>query len=252
MLMFDLEKFKLELRQMLEKTLDDSSSISLNVEYKADLSPLTRIDIFVSDWFESSMSKEILEKVTFISEEGPKELHFPCVVLDPIDGTRELVAGIPECAVSLAYLNSSDIRDPKNEAWIYNPFTAMEISTSQQRSFFKRSKTIAPSRGLISRTEWKNKLTRPPSQEVILAPMGSIAFKLGLLAQGACDFVITKRPKSLWDIAAGAVLCERYGLLFRNEKEEMRTLNSLRFEGPMIWWRPGSLSSEDLMKLLHN
>ena len=48
-------------------------------------------------------------------------------------------------------------------------------------------------------------------------PKGSIAFKLGLLAVGASHFAITKKPKNIWDIAAGTHICLKRGIfLFQN------------------------------------
>ena len=69
--------------------------------------------------------------------------------------------------------------------------------------------------------------------------MGSIAFKLGLLATGSCHFILSANPKNIWDIAAGSILCRQRGiLLFNQEGEEITDLRDKFIKGPMFWSKP--------------
>src|SRR5579859_4197037 len=44
-----------------------------------------------------------------------------------------------------------------------------------------------------------------------IRPMGSVAYKLGLVAAGRADITFTLTPKNEWDVAAGAALVESAG-----------------------------------------
>ena len=75
-----------------------------------------------------------------------------------------------------------------------------------------------------------------------MTPKGSIALKLGFLASGACEFVISKEPKSIWDIAAGTILCKQRGIKFYLGKVEQKSLDVKRLNFPLIWCREENLS----------
>lgn len=216
---------------------------SLSKQKKADGTVVTRIDLLVSRFIEDRFAKiKALDNYHFLSEEKPElhsQLSFPCLALDPIDGTRELSAGIGECCVSLGLLPSSHISNTTSWAWLFNPFTGFELSSDQ--TFYTAPQLSRRSLlGLISRSEFEQGLyaSDKPKHYINLVPKGSIAFKLGLLAAGSCDFVVTKKPKNLWDIAAGTVLCAQRGIYLYNEKgliQEWELLNSDQF---MLWCRP--------------
>lgn len=231
-------ELKLENRKKIKEAITSKicqvfSDDSLNVKRKQDQTLVTEIDIFVSDLVKSALH---LNGRSFLSEEDQGEFVFPLFILDPIDGTKELIQGIPECCLSLAYLEE----DKKTGwGWIFNPFTGFEISTDDNftKPFCLTTQKLI---GLVSSSEWmKGLFLEKNYKHVILAPKGSIAFKLGLLAAGACDFVITKKPKSIWDIAAGTILCWQRGIKFYQNGIEVKSLNKIRLENDMLWCRPG-------------
>ena len=49
-----------------------------------------------------------------------------------------------------------------------------------------------------------------------IRPMGSVAYKLALLAAGRADATWTLTPKNEWDVAAGVALVESAGGLVRS------------------------------------
>ena len=63
------------------------------------------------------------------------------------------------------------------------------------------------SRSEVKRGEWK----QFESAEFNIRPMGSVAYKLGLVAAGKADMTFTLVPKNEWDVAAGAALVESAG-----------------------------------------
>lgn len=216
---------------------------SLIITEKHDQTLVTDFDYSVSDeikkWKESN---EEFKNWTFFSEEDHSELTFPAFILDPIDGTRELIKGRDECVVSLAIMESSKLScDKKNHfCFIYNPFSGFEICSGTSNLPIL-SKSAQPMVGLISRSEWElelHKMYLVSSSEMIISPRGSIAFKLALLFSGAADFVVSFKPKSIWDIAAGTVLLNQRGYEFYEKGKLVKDLDKVQYEPPLIWVHP--------------
>lgn len=137
-------------------------------------------------------------------------------VVDPLDGTREFVQGIPEFCVSIAMVENGipvagGICNPATDELIlgsrdtgvtYNG----KLSQPSQRKDLHGALVLA-SRSEVKRGEWK----QFESAEFNIRPMGSVAYKLGLVAAGRADLTFTLVPKNEWDVAAGAALVESAG-----------------------------------------
>ncbi len=241
-------KFNLCFGNSDEKNLKES----LKVSEKEDRTLVTDIDLMVSNEVKTILKAHPkYHSYTFFSEEEyteeeVKKLKFPACIIDPIDGTRELIKGRDECVVSIAFMNSADIHDPKNEAWIYNPFSGVEFS-SETQSHSLLSKSAQEALGLVSRSEWHMGLYQGfKSEAFILAPRGSIAFKLGLLSSGAIDFVVTKKPKAVWDIAAGTILAAKRGYKLFQAGHEVVEFSAVKYNGPLLW--VSKFHQEELLK----
>jgi len=61
--------------------------------------------------------------------------------------------------------------------------------------------------GEVKRGEWQQFLR----DEYQIRPMGSVAYKLGLVSAGLADITFTLTPKNEWDVAAGAALVASSG-----------------------------------------
>ncbi len=233
----------LELTKKLELFFGPKANKSIQVDLKADDSFITEIDLFVSNLIKDKLlANSSYRDYAFFSEEDFKEYTFPCAILDPIDGTRELIKGRPECAVSMALMKTPEIDNPENFAWLYNPFSGFSLDTSI--SFVASTeKSMQKYLCLVSRTEFHRghylKYLNHP--QIDITPRGSIAFKLGLLASGACDFIISLEPKNAWDIAAGTILCAQRGIHFYEDGKRITKLDRQRYEGALIW-APESLA----------
>ena len=198
----------------------DSHRQPVHLEKKSDGSSLTRLDLEVCAALRSHLVK--VEEGWISEEDTPVERASKerCLwVVDPIDGTREYVKGIPEYAVSIA----SWVDECVAVGMIFNPVTEQifvggyrsgmpQINITKNRT--DRSKNIEHSPSiLVSRSEiesdslWNNIESLP--YRVI--PCGSIAYKLGLMATHRTDAVVSLAPKSSWDIAAGTILINAAG-----------------------------------------
>ncbi len=212
----------------------DPSSLS-----KSDGSPVTELDFALS-----LLIKEIKEShfpnCSFYSEEDLGEWKFPLFALDPLDGTREFIAGRPEWAVSVGVFENDNF---SGQGWVANPVTD-EIFTQKTVSTFMPKKQY---RGEASRTEFDEGLFKNfASGKFHLDPKGSIAYKLGKLSHGKIDFVVSLRPKNIWDIAGGTLLCKEAGLKFYSEGKEVTKVEKT-YGPPLLWCHPSLLP--ELLKL---
>jgi myo-inositol-1(or 4)-monophosphatase len=137
-------------------------------------------------------------------------------VVDPLDGTREFVEGVPEWCLSVGY-----IEDGRAVAGgICNPATgevflgSRETGVTWNGTPVKASErqhlagaTVLASRTETQRGEWK----RFEGDGLTIVPMGSVAYKLARVAAGLADATWTLSPKNEWDVAAGVALIEAAG-----------------------------------------
>jgi len=220
-----LESFLIDLKSFISGSLKVED---LSVSTKEDSSPVTHFDTAISQFCKSHPACA----ANFYSEEDHSELEFPSIILDPIDGTKELIKLNGECVVSIAWMRNSR----EGESLIFNPFTGFRISTFDSSSWSPKS-VAPPYLGLVSRSEINHMMGLKNFQHQLVA-RGSIAFKLGLLASGGCDFVVSLKPKSIWDIAAGTLLAWQRGMTFYSNGEKVIELGQKSYAPPLIWGKP--------------
>lgn len=208
----------------------DLISKPLDTHTKSDDSPVTAIDLAVDRMLQVELTR-LFPAAAWLSEETADrpERHAAqwLWVVDPIDGTRSLVAGRPEFCVSVALVRAPCPRTPRGEpvqGVIDNPMTAERfIATRGQGAFDAGGRRLhvassamrradAPLRLLLSRSDhaiglWHGLLT--PAHE--WRTMGSLAYKMGLVATGAWDGHATPTARSEWDAAAGLLVLEEAG-----------------------------------------
>jgi myo-inositol-1(or 4)-monophosphatase len=136
-------------------------------------------------------------------------------VVDPIDGTKEFIGGIPEFAISIGLASKGRMvlgvlyNPPKDELfWAEQgggAFLNGEPIRVTQRTELDGSMLIA------SRSEYGRGDFEPYGEAFQVKPVGSIAYKLAQIAAGAADLTWSLGPKNEWDIAAGLCLIEEAG-----------------------------------------
>ena len=210
------------------------------IEYKSDGSPVTALDLALSDLIEEVSLQHLATDFTFYSEEKFDAWSFPLLALDPLDGTREYIGGRPEWALSLGFFPENKFQ---GEGWIFNPKTLETFNNDS----LKPHKAKFRYHGEVSRSEWERGLFHQiESEKFKLIPMGSIAYKLGRLSAGKTDFVVSLQPKNIWDIAGGTLLCQEAGYKFYSKGKEVTHVQKI-YSPPLIWCHE-SLFSE-LLKL---
>ena len=129
-------------------------------------------------------------------------------VVDPLDGTKEFIEGIPNFVVSIGLVqNGIPI-----VGVLHNPITLETFTASKGNGAFLNGKLITCRAKdsvsdmviLNSRSETKKGLWEKFKSDFYeLKAIGSVAYKLGLTAAGEADVFASLRPKNEWDICAG-------------------------------------------------
>jgi 3'(2'),5'-bisphosphate nucleotidase len=141
-------------------------------------------------------------------------------IIDPIDGTREFITGRPEFAVSIGLVeNGAAVL-----GFVFNPARDYLLSGGASLGLFRNGTPFAaPVKNLrqgeapnivVSRSEQKNghlKHLEKFYSDLTERTVGSIAYKLALVADGTYDLAISVKPKNEWDIAGGAALLAAVG-----------------------------------------
>ncbi|TGK25873.1 3'(2'),5'-bisphosphate nucleotidase CysQ [Leptospira yasudae] len=195
------------------------------VKDKGKNDPVTEADVKAGQHITERLA---FTKIPVLSEEDSERKdisQLPAAwILDPIDGTREFVHKNPEFAISLGLSIGGKaalgvVFNPVTRELIYgdaNFGVAYQIVESAWNTFPVQMQTLSkmleisePAHTiLISRTEEREGLFRsaivPSGWE--FSAMGSIAYKLGLVAAGKAALSISLKPKNEWDICAGIAL----------------------------------------------
>lgn len=152
-------------------------------------------------------------------------------IVDPIDGTRQFIAGIPEWSISIGLIEDGQ----PIAGGVCNPATNQTFVSSLETGLTCNGKPCHPtrkdslegalilaSRDEVERGEWE-RFNDAPFE---VKPAGSIAYKLALVAAGFADATWTFQPKNEWDIAGGVALIRAGGGFVRHLKSPELTFNN--------------------------
>jgi myo-inositol-1(or 4)-monophosphatase len=178
---------------------------------------ITEVDRRVSD----ILRGHLLESGEgWLSEEDPDDrARLACDVVwvvDPLDGTREFVDGIPEWCISVGLVvgGTAVAGGTSNPATGESFLGALDCGVTYNghpaqtttRDALDRAVVLA-SRQECKRGEW----LRFANSGFEIRSTGSVAYKLSLVAAGLADATWTLSPKHEWDVAAGVALIAAAG-----------------------------------------
>jgi myo-inositol-1(or 4)-monophosphatase len=174
--------------------------------------PVTEADNAVNDALKQLLHREGEGWLSEETVDDPGRLeHRRVWIVDPLDGTREFVSGIPEWCVSIGL-----VEDGRAVAGgICNPATGQSVVGSIETGVTLNGNpvqvratkalegaVVLASRSEVKRGEWERFQGAP----FRTTAMGSVAYKLSLVAAGLADATWTLVPKHEWDVAAGVAL----------------------------------------------
>src|SRR5437762_9231393 len=184
----------------------------IEAEYKSGHDPVTEADHALDEVLRKCLLRD---GEGWLSEESADDLsrllYERVWVIDPLDGTREFVEGIPEFCVSIAFVEhgrpvAGGICNPAtNEVFLGSIDSGLTYNGSPAHASQRPSidgAVVLASRSETKRGEWQAFQNAP----FAVQPMGSVAYKLARVAAGLADATFTLSPKHEWDIAGGAAL----------------------------------------------
>lgn len=173
-------------------------------------SPVSELDLAVQTMLVDGLRDVLGHDVGVFAEEGPRALEAleraTCILVDPIDRTRELLLGRRGYSINLAV-----IRDGAVLGWTDFPALGWRFQTTPHELWFN-------GRVLEPVPPWPNRVTvavnpahrpvlpdrlGPDDTEVLMLVTGGVSYRLALLALGIVQAVVippTPYPRfALWD-----------------------------------------------------
>lgn len=187
------------------------------VTKKKNESPLTEADLLCNEILKEGLLKSFPQDGWLSEETVDDHSRLQCRrvwVVDPIDGTKEFVANIPEYAISVALVD----QNKPILAAVYNPAKQKLIYAVKGQGTWCNGKRVQCNHVtadklqiLASRSEYQAGEWDRFKSDHIIQEVGSVAYKLALIANGEAHATFSLTPKSEWDIAAGVLLVEEAG-----------------------------------------
>ena len=205
----------------------------ISVEYKSKNQPVTNADKAIDNFLKLFFGEKTPD-YGWVSEESVDNKSrfnsdlFWC--LDPIDGTRSYINGKPEYTISLALIK----KNIPVLGVIFNPETEELFFAIKNKGAYCNENKINVNNNInlttsiyaISSSEMHNiQKYNCFSQENIIK-MGSIAYKIALVAKGEIDIAMSFTKKNDWDIAASHLILEEAGGILKNTSGKNMVYNT--------------------------
>jgi myo-inositol-1(or 4)-monophosphatase len=194
------------------RVLEGFQSGRIAASRKLNQDPVTEADLAVDRVLREALVEPGEGWLSEETADDPDRLNRARVwVVDPLDGTKEFVEGIPEWCVSVGLVEDGVVV----AGGILNPaagflalgahglgctLNGLPVAPTSPNGL--DGATILASRTEVGRGQWQHWEGAPFAVE----PMGSVAYKMARVACGLADATWTLVPKHEWDVAAGTAL----------------------------------------------
>ena len=190
---------------------------ALSISHAKNGDPVTTLDREINQIIRDTLPAQ---NEGWLSEESGDDLvRLQCRrvwVVDPVDGTKELVEGIPEWSVSIGLVEeqrvvAGGVLNPSTgEMFLGSAETGLKVAQltgSATGSETKNNACILVSRREYGEGKWRSE----EEHSVKVTPVGSIAYRLARVAAGYAGATCTFEPRNEWDVAAGVALIHACG-----------------------------------------
>ncbi|MHC1720417.1 MAG: inositol monophosphatase [Clostridiaceae bacterium] len=199
-------------------------SKTLEVKKKGPADFVTQVDFMVQSNIIGELKMRYPNVQIMSEEKENRDIDFtkPVWILDPIDGTTNLVHNFHHSAVSLAFYNGSEL----DFGIIYNPYneeTFYAIANkgcymNDERVFVSNETLLKDSLIMVGTASYYKEMGRNIFSDIVEVYMqcqdvrrtGSAALDLAYVACGRVEGFFERRLKP-WDIAAGMLLVKEAG-----------------------------------------
>lgn len=233
-----------------EKALADFTPGAIAATKKAGGDPVTEADTVVDEVLKRILPREGEGWLSEETRDDKSRLGKHRVwIVDPVDGTKEFVEGLPEWCVSIGL-----VEDGRPVAGgIVNPVEGHRVLGARGHGVTLNGKPahlaadtplagaeVLASRSEVRRGQWD----RFDDAPFTVRPMGSVAYKLARVAAGISHATWTLVPKNEWDVAAGVALVLEAGgrAVLPDETERMFNQENPLLPGlvtvPTSWTEP--------------
>jgi myo-inositol-1(or 4)-monophosphatase len=213
------------------KAIIKISKQEFDVKQKRNLDPVTSADLEANRILKETLTTQFPE-YGWLSEEtrdNYKRLNMNRLwIVDPIDGTKEFIEQIPEFSISVALVEKGE----PIMGGVYNPSTQEMFTAIKNEGSYLDNHIIKANHPLgqkpkilASRSEMKRGEFNSFEKIAEIKPMGSIAYKLALIAAGQADATFSLSPKNEWDIVAGILLVKEAQGYVSDKKWKSFTFN---------------------------
>jgi 3'(2'), 5'-bisphosphate nucleotidase len=190
---------------------------ALDVEAKGDGSPVTRADRAAEDVLVPGL-RALTPDITVVSEEGDVEGAVRAAgetywLVDPLDGTKEFVKGLPEYTVNVALVEDGVpvlgvvLVPPTQRLYLAARGVGARLVDAGATTSLSAGRVDHPRNAVVSRShrgaDTEAFLERLGVTEMI--PSGS-SLKMCAVAEGTADVYPRFGPTMYWDTAAGAAV----------------------------------------------
>jgi fructose-1,6-bisphosphatase/inositol monophosphatase family enzyme len=222
-LSFDIDSVRDGLESAVDAAADAIREVlkrdQIRVAHKPGEGPVTEADHAADDVLNQRLMP-LIEGSHWLSEESRQDVPLirgePTWVVDPLDGTREFIRGIPEYGVSVGLF----VGDELVLGALALPVQGDVFSglTFGDRSEFRRdgesAAALPPFEGVervvVSRFDYERRRIHYQIPYDVY-PCGSAAVKLAHAAEGEADVYFSTGPRSVWDVAGGAAVLNAAG-----------------------------------------
>lgn len=202
------------------KSIVTSVHLQKQIKIKGEADFVTAVDLTISRYIKESLLK-LYPSIGFFSEEESGRLSDPCWILDPIDGTTNLIFGYRMSSVSLGLYSKGKIVF----GIVYNPFTEECFTATIGNGSYVNGRLLKVSNRKISDSviEFGAGSTRKKDADVNfeiakeifkncidIRRICSSALALCFIADSRIDGYFEKCLKP-WDVAAGSLILEEAG-----------------------------------------
>ena len=211
--------------KILMKYFSDSNK---QIKYKSVNNPVTIADYEADKYIADFIGGEFPDDGWLSEETVDTEARLSksrVWIVDPLDGTKEFIEGVPHFSVSIALVQDGY----PVIGIVYNPHTKEMFYAEKGKGAFLNGKNVSISNKeqlnkasiTVSRSEYKKKLWSEHSNTFSsIEPIGSVAYKLGLVGANKYDIFATLAPKNEWDICAGDCIVREAGGLVKTINDE--------------------------------
>ncbi len=188
---------------------------NVRVHKKQGGDPITDVELQVNQLLFEMLVRDGDGWLSEESVDNENRLRCPRIwFVDPLDGTKEYIKRMPEWCISIALMEdgrfvAGGIFNPQSDELIYGSRESGVLcrngrTHNAEIRISPREALVLASRSEVKRGEWK-RFSQAPFRTLA---MGSVAYKLALVAAGQADATWTLVPKNEWDVAAGVALLQ--------------------------------------------